>query len=103
MSFATVKMRSVLLSLLAAASSIELAAALAIPDTHVLHEKRELAHGAQWVKRNRVESHIKLPVRIGLKQNAEATEKAVGWLMEVSDPKSEKYGEHWYERCFEYC
>ncbi|WPG97627.1 Hypothetical protein R9X50_00040700 [Acrodontium crateriforme] len=88
-------MRSVLLSLLAAASSIELAASLAVPDTHVLHEKREVTQGTPWVKRNRVESHIKLPVRIGLKQNAEASEKAVEWLMEVSDPNSEKYGQHW--------
>lgn len=34
-----------------------------------------------------------LPMRIGLTQSN--MDKAWDWLMEVSSPASEKYGEHW--------
>lgn len=79
----------VLLSLLPA-----IAIARVVPHDHVLHEKRN-AESTTWTKRDRVASHIKLPVRIGLKQNEEALDKAASWLMETSHPDSEQYGQHW--------
>lgn len=39
----------------------------AVPNTHVLHEKRDLS-SSQWVKRERLSSNALLPMRIGLKQ-----------------------------------
>ena len=85
-------MRLFLLLLLAA--TVDLATARAVPASHVVHERRG-ASSATWVKRDRVEPHIKLPVRIGLKQNKQALEQAQAWLMDVSHPASESYGQHW--------
>ena len=41
--------------------------AIAIPPHHEAHEKRETLH-PRWTKRDRVESHKLLPMRIGLAQ-----------------------------------
>lgn len=46
---------------------------------HVLHEKRE--ESAQWVKRDRVHSDVKLPIRIGMTQTN--LDKGHDLLMEV--------------------
>lgn len=76
-------------------TAIGLVAARALPESHVVHEKRDF-RSTKWVKRDRVAPHLKVPVRVGLKQNKRALERADQWLMEVSHPASEKYGQHWY-------
>lgn len=87
-------MRLSFLPLLAASALLDTVAARAIPESHVVHERRH-ASSTRWVKRDRVASHVKVPVRIGLKQNQDALAKAQAWLMEVSHPESEKFGQHW--------
>jgi tripeptidyl-peptidase-1 len=58
-------------------------AAVAAPanglERHVLHERRELSEN--WVKRDRVHSEVKLPMRIGLVQGN--LHKGHDLLMEV--------------------
>ena len=67
-------------------------ASLPTSTNHVVHEKR--SGSSSWSPKADVkpDGRIKLPVRIGL------TEKNLHMghdiLMEVSDPKSEKYGKH---------
>ena len=39
----------------------------AVPNSHVVHEKREVT-SSQWVKREKLSSRAVLPMRIGLKQ-----------------------------------
>jgi len=51
-------------SLLALVGSLE---AVAIPPHHEVHERRNILH-PRWTKRDRVESHKLLPMRIGLTQ-----------------------------------
>lgn len=66
--------------------------ARAIPETHVVHEKRDaLPH----TNIKRMESNARLPMRIGLKQSSHAMDNAEDWLMEVSHPSSGKFGKHW--------
>jgi len=53
------------------ATLLALAAAKPVPETHVLHEKRDVAHRfttSKWVKRDRLGQNAVLPVRVGLKQ-----------------------------------
>lgn len=57
---------------------------------HVIHEKRTNAN--QLVKRYRAAATTTLPVRIGFSQSN--LEVAHERLMELSDPMSEKYGQH---------
>ena len=64
----------------------------AVPDTHVVHERRELS-SSRWIKRDRVPGDVLLPVRIGLAQTN--IDKAHGYLMELSDPSSKSYGRTW--------
>lgn len=47
--------------------SAALAQALAIPEHHEVHEKRDSLH-PRWTKRDRVEPHKLFPMRIGLTQ-----------------------------------
>lgn len=71
-------------------------AASPVPDTHVVHEKREIAHRfttSRWIKRDRLEQDAILPVRIGLKQ--QNLHKGADWLMDVSHPESPNFGKHW--------
>ena len=86
-------MRPSLLSLLPAA--VGLVSARALPESHVVHERRD-DRSSEWVKRDRVAPHLKVPVRIGLKQSKDALEMAHEWLMDVSHPASGRYGQHWY-------
>lgn len=51
--------------LLASAAILD---AIAIPTSHEVHEKRDVLH-PRWTKRDRVESHKLLPMRIGLTQS----------------------------------
>ncbi|KAI1424911.1 protease s8 tripeptidyl peptidase [Xylaria sp. FL1777] len=69
-----------------------IATAAVVPSTHVLHEKRE-RHHPRLAKRAPEDSI--LPMRIGLKHNAEATIRAEEWLMDVSHPSSPNFGKHW--------
>ena len=69
------------------------ASVIAAPSsTHVQHEQRDaLPFG--WERLGKLPSHDVLPMRIGLKQSN--LDKAEEFLMEVSHPKSPKYGQHW--------
>ncbi|MCJ1417209.1 hypothetical protein MMC32_003549 [Xylographa parallela] len=62
------------------------------PSTHAVHEKRD-APAADWVKSARIEGDAILPMRIGLTQTN--LEKGYDYLMEVSDPDSDRYGQYW--------
>ncbi|KAF2171470.1 hypothetical protein M409DRAFT_63728 [Zasmidium cellare ATCC 36951] len=66
--------------------------ALAVPETHIVHEKRDYT-SRRWAKRDRAKPHARLPVRIGLAQNN--LDKAHDYLMDVSHPTSPNYGKHW--------
>jgi tripeptidyl-peptidase I len=75
-------------ALLAAAAGL----VSAVPDTHVVHEKRQW-ESSRWVKRGRIADDALLPVRIGLTQtNLDSVHEH---LMALSDPKSKKYGQTW--------
>ncbi|PPQ78612.1 hypothetical protein CVT25_010576 [Psilocybe cyanescens] len=58
---------------------------------YVVHERRDFFPDAQPVRR--LEGHIVVPLRIGLKQQNLDTLSV--HLMAVSDPESPTYGEHW--------
>ena len=62
---------------------LALAAASPVPDSHVLHEKRDTSFrsASRWVKRDRLSGNTVLPVRIGLKQ--QNLHKGAEWLMDV--------------------
>ena len=67
--------------------------AMVIPPDYVLHEKRTTPlHRAQ-----RLGLHVRLPMRIALKSNKNARQLAEKWLMDVSHPRSARYGQHWSE------
>ena len=68
---------SVLLALVACVARLD---ALAVPPRHQIHERRDYTP-ARWTKRDRVESHKLLPMRIGLTQTN--LEKGHGHLMDV--------------------
>lgn len=65
---------------------------LAVPETHVVHERRHVAHPRI---NKRMAPNAVLPMRIGLRQDDSALQSAEEWLMEVSHPSSPKYGQHW--------
>jgi tripeptidyl-peptidase I len=75
----------------AALGALPISSALPSPG-HSIHEKRDISN-ANWVKRDRIEKDIVLPVRIGLSQSN--LDDAHKYLMEVSDPKSKNFGKHW--------
>nr|POE59080.1 tripeptidyl-peptidase sed1 [Quercus suber] len=62
------------------------------PSTHVLHEKRDIS-SLRWIKGDRFESDIVMPVRIGMTQSN--LDLGHDHLMDISDPESENYGKHW--------
>jgi tripeptidyl-peptidase I len=66
--------------------------ACAVPDTHIVHEKRDL-RSSRWAKRSRIAGDALLPVRIGLTQTN--IDKTHQYLMEISDPKSDHFGQLW--------
>jgi len=53
---------------------------VAVPNSHVVHEKRE-APQSKWVKREKISSSYVLPMRIGLKQRN--LDKGHDFLMDV--------------------
>ena len=56
----------------------------------VLHEKRDFP---SFKQRTRVAEDAVLPVRIALTQSN--LDKGYDYLLEVADPHSKKYGQHW--------
>jgi len=66
------------------------AVAIPTPHGHVLHEKR--ARSSQWQKRSRAAPGTTLPVRIGISQPD--IHLGHDLLMEISNPKSKKYGQY---------
>ena len=75
----------------ALATVATLAASLATPSDHVIHERRAVPGNFD----RRLEPHVRLPRRIGLKSNKNARDLAEKWLMDVSHPQSSQYGRHW--------
>ncbi|MCJ1312828.1 hypothetical protein MMC25_006504 [Agyrium rufum] len=69
--------------------------AVAIPASapHVRHEKRIDSGSWAPIEAVRPKSTVKLPVKIGLTQNN--LDKGYEYLMDVSDPVSPNYGNHW--------
>lgn len=67
------------------------ATAIATPSDYVVHEKRAITGNLD----QRLDPHVRLPIRIGLKPSKTARELAETWLMDVSHPNSTKYGQHW--------
>ncbi|KAK5119268.1 hypothetical protein LTR85_007882 [Meristemomyces frigidus] len=67
------------------------ASSAALP--YVVHEERHVRTELRWSKTRQLDSSSVIPVRIGLKQ--QNLEHGDRWLMEVSDPASERYGKHW--------
>ena len=63
----------------------------------IVHEKRDVPH-QNAIDRRRIDPNAVLPMRLGLKQNEEATLKAETWLMSVSHPESPQYGRHWTQQ-----
>ncbi|KAJ2980290.1 hypothetical protein NQ176_g2734 [Zarea fungicola] len=66
------------------------AAALGIPITDVVHDKRDVSG---FVKREALASSTLIPVRIALKQRN--LDQGMDRLMAVSDPDSAQYGKHY--------
>jgi len=60
--------------------------------SYVVHERRPDRNSA-WVKVGRLDGNIVLPVKVGLTQ--QNLDQGHDWLMEVSDPASAKFGQHW--------
>lgn len=76
-----------LTSLLLVSSSL---AAAVLP--HEIHELRDIIP-AGWTRGSRLNKRTILPVRIALKQNN--LDNLHDYLMQVSDPSSSTYGQHW--------
>ncbi|KYK60569.1 alkaline serine protease AorO [Drechmeria coniospora] len=77
-------------SLILFSSLLTGAMAMAVPG-YVVHEKR--GNHPRWVKGKPLDGHTKIPVRIALKQRN--LDKGMDYLLEVSDPESPKYGQHY--------
>ncbi|KAF4636161.1 hypothetical protein G7Y89_g1916 [Cudoniella acicularis] len=80
------------ISLLGALALALRAAAVPFPASHVVHERRDFVPQA-WVKRDRLDSTARVPVRIGMAQNN--LDRGHDLLMEVSMHDSPKYGKHY--------
>ena len=77
-----------------ALASFLAASSLAAPNpaAYVVHEKRD-EPSRQWNKLKRANPRDRLPIRIGLvQQNLQNAEQ---YLMDVSDPRSPNFGQHW--------
>lgn len=72
--------------------STSLSAALAQKGS-VVHERRNLGLKSPWSKHERIPQDEIIEMRIGLKQPGHLDAHNV--LMEISDPTSPKYGQHW--------
>lgn len=70
---------------------VQSAQAAVIP-SHEVHERRN-ASPPGWKRGARLERHLALPVRIVLAQSN--MEDLHDYLMQVSEPFSPEYGQHW--------
>ncbi|EFY85113.1 alkaline serine protease AorO, putative [Metarhizium acridum CQMa 102] len=69
------------------------AGTIAVPTgSNTIHEKRDVS-GGRWTKREAADANTKVPVRIALKQKN--LDQGMDYLLEVSDPSSAKYGQHY--------
>ena len=82
------------LSLLAFVGSLA-TTAIALPAStpYELHERRTGLSSWSEVADRKPDGRAVLPVRIGLKQNN--LDRGYGFLMDVSDPSSPNFGNHW--------
>lgn len=64
-----------------------------LASNYVVHERRHEHTDQRWSKVAQLDGNHVLPIRIGLKQSN--LEHADRWLMEVSDPESPRFGQHW--------
>jgi len=65
----------------------------ALASDYVVHERRHAYTDQRWSKVKQLQGNQALPIRVGLKQaNLEHGNR---WLMEVSDPESPRFGQHW--------
>jgi hypothetical protein len=76
-------------------SSALAASVIAAPaSTYTAHERRSAQSSSKWVKHDEpLDSRVIVPVKIALKQRNLGN--GHDWLMDVSDPSSENYGQHW--------
>lgn len=80
------------LALLTLALGAAFTAAAPPANDHVIHEKRDFIP-AGWKRSSKLADHQLLPIKIALKQaNLDRLEE---YLMDVSDPNSSNYGNHW--------
>ena len=79
-------------ALLTTSSLVSRLSASPLTQHHEVHEKRH-SHPAGWTRRGELDYGAILPMRIALTQSN--LDKGYQWLMDVSHPKSEKYGQHW--------
>jgi tripeptidyl-peptidase-1 len=62
--------------------------------TYTIHEKRNIQPTSKWAKRDEpLDRRAIVPVNIALTQRN--LDHGHDWLMEVSDPSSANYGQHW--------
>lgn len=90
---ATLATQTRLLPLLLATLLFSLPSAALPQKASIIHEKRDLQQRSPWSKQKRIPQDETMEMRIGLKQPS--TQDAHDALMEVSDPTSSKYGQHW--------
>lgn len=76
----------------AAAAFATLSTALPTSANHVVHEKRSGSSSWSPIEGTKPDGRITLPVRIGLTESN--LHRGDGILMGVSDPASDKYGQH---------
>lgn len=76
----------------AAAAFATLSTALPTSANHVVHEKRSGSSSWSPIEGAKPDGRITLPVRIGLTESN--LHRGDGILMDVSDPTSDKYGQH---------
>lgn len=78
----------------AAAAAVFATLSTALPTfaNHVVHEKRSESSSWSPIEGTKPDGRITLPVRIGLTESN--LHRGDGILMEVSDPSSDKYGQH---------
>ncbi|PMD53985.1 uncharacterized protein K444DRAFT_699624 [Hyaloscypha bicolor E] len=81
-------------NILLLASALAASVIAAPASTYTVHERRSAQSASKWVKRDEpLDSRAIVPVKIALTQCNLGN--GHGWLMDVSDPSSENYGQHW--------
>lgn len=79
-------------ALLTTSSLVPSLTASLLTQHHVVHEKRH-SHPAGWTRHGQLNTGAILPMRIALTQSN--LDRGHQWLMDVSRPDSEMYGQHW--------